>query len=369
VGIKALFDHNSALYFKPRLLVQLAPWLYQFWRHCNERDWRHGLDAIASLGRQTFDLIDEMVSDGVQFELHKIGMVYAAKDEQSAAAALAKLQPMRNYGYRLPDGLLLGDDLRTFEPSLSPTITAGFFIEEHWHVRPDSFTRGLAEKLKAMDVRILEGAEVVDFVVRNDKVETLRTAAGEISAGEVVLAAGAWTQPLAAALGISFPMQPGKGYSFFVKPTVVPRHAVLLMDVHVGCTPLGDKMRIGGTIEFSGINSRLDRRRIQNIVTGARECFADWEHPEISDVWTGMRPITPDGLPILDRSRELTNVYVATGHAMEGVTLSPPSGKAIAEFIVTGSAPAILAPFRLDRFYPSRRRRLVTRQPTTAARQ
>ena len=145
-------------------------------------------------------------------------------------------------------------------------------------------------------------------------------------------------------------MEPGKGYSFYVRPSVMPRHAILLGDVHVGCTPYGDRIRIGGTMEFSGINSRLDQRRIDSIVTGARASFQPWQTPEIEAVWAGMRPIPADGLPILDRAGELANTYIATGHGMQGVTLSPPSGRLMAELIATGTRPAGLEPFRLDRF-------------------
>jgi D-amino-acid dehydrogenase len=151
-------------------------------------------------------------------------------------------------------------------------------------------------------------------------------------------------------------MQAGKGYSFFVKPSVIPKHSILLADVHVGCTPLGDQMRIGGTMEFSGLNTRLDEERIANIVTAARTCFVPFLTPEIEQRWAGMRPITPDGLPVLDRAG-FDNVYVATGYAMQGVTLAPPAGRAMAEFVTTGRKPDLLRPFGIERLQGLRRRR------------
>ena len=135
-------------------------------------------------------------------------------------------------------------------------------------------------------------------------------------------------------------MEPGKGYSFSVQPSIVPSHAVLLVDVHVGCTPFGERLRIGGTMEFSGVNNRLDRRRIDNIVAGAIESFVPWKTPAIADEWAGMRPITADGLPIIDRADEYDNLFIATGYAMQGVTLAPTAGRALAEMIETGRRPA-----------------------------
>ena len=347
-GLRALFDADSSLYFKPANWVELAPWLLRFWTYCRESDHRHGVEAIAQLGRGVFDLVDEMAADGVEFEEHRLGMLVAARRGDDARAELAKLGPMRAYGYELPDDIVTGAELHELEPALSPEVDAGFLVRQHRHVRPESFTAGLAAALRRMGVEIVEGAEVVDFERSGQSVVGLRTTAGSYSADSVVLAAGAWTRPLAKMLGVGFPMQAGKGYSFFVTPTVVPRHSVLLVDVHVGCTPFGDRMRIGGTMEFSGLNTRLDHRRIESIVTGARSSFLAWQGDAV-DYWAGMRPITPDGLPVLDRAAPYENVFLATGYAMQGVTLAPPAGLALAEFIATGRRPEVLEPFALAR--------------------
>jgi len=349
-GMRALFDRDAALYFDPRHWNHLTPWLLRFWTYCNERDHRHGTAAIAQLGHDVFDLIEEMRADGVECELHKQGMVYAAQRAEDARAQLVALQPMREHGYDVPDDIITGAELHELEPALSERVTAGFALREHWHVKPDTLTAGLAAALRRDGAEIREGAEVVELVREGDRLTTVRTATGDVAADIVVLAAGAWTTELARWIGVPIPMEPGKGYSFYVRPSVMPRHAILLGDVHVGCTPYGDRIRIGGTMEFSGINSRLDQRRIDSIVTGARASFQPWQTPEIEAVWAGMRPIPADGLPILDRAGELANTYIATGHGMQGVTLSPPSGRLMAELIATGTRPAGLEPFRLDRF-------------------
>jgi D-amino-acid dehydrogenase len=355
-GMRALFDRSSALYFEPAKLGELAPWLLRFWTYCNQRDHEHGVAALAALGRDVFDLVDGMRDDGVEFELHRQGMLVAAREPDLAREELAKLQPMREHGYDLPDDVLEPADLHEAEPALADAIDGGFIVGQHWHVRPDSFTAGLAAALRRMDVEIVEGAEVNDFLVNGGRLRGVRTAAGDHAADAFMLAAGAWTTPLARMIGVRFPMQAGKGYSFFVNPSVMPKHSILLADVHVGCTPLGDRMRIGGTMEFSGLNTRLDEQRISNIVTAARTCFRPWETPEIEQRWAGMRPITPDGLPVLDRAG-FDNVYVATGYAMQGVTLAPPAGRAMAEFVTTGQKPDLLRPFGIERLQGLRRRR------------
>ncbi len=348
-GIRSLLDPGSPLYFQRRKLPELAPWLLRFWTYCNKRDHEHGVEALAKLGRGVFDLVDEMRADGVEFELYQQGMLVAAKDPDLAREELDKLAPMRAHGYELPEDVVVGDELHEIEPSLGDAIEGGFVVREHWHVRPDSFTRGIADALRRMDVEIVEGAEVSDFLTENGRVRTVRSAVGDYNADAFLIAAGAWSTSLAKMIGVRFPMEAGKGYSFFVKPSVMPSHSILLADVHVGCTPLGDQMRIGGTMEFSGLNTRLDDRRISDITVAASSCFQPWQTPEIEQRWAGMRPITPDGLPILDVAGAFENLYVASGYSMQGVTLAPPAGEAMAELVATGRKPALLEPFGIER--------------------
>ena len=193
-----------------------------------------------------------------------------------------------------------------------------------------------------MGVTIVEGAEVNDFALSGSRVTAVRSAAGDYAADAFLLAAGAWTNSLAAMVGVDFPMQAGKGYSFFVEPSVVPSHSILLADVHVGCTPLGDQMRIGGTMEFSGLNTRLDERRIDDIAAGAKrllqalEASAELE----SSAGPGCGRSRRTGCRSSTALRTFSNLFVATGYAMQGMTLAAPAGKAMAELITTGSKPA-----------------------------
>jgi D-amino-acid dehydrogenase len=355
-GLRSLFDRSSALYFQLSKLPELAPWLLRFRTYCNPRDHEHGVAALAALGREVFELVEAMRADGVEFELHRLGMLVAARDPATAREELSKLQPMREYGYDLPDDVLDEAELHELEPALHDGVKGGFEVRQHWHVRPDSYTSGIAAALGRMGARIVEGAQVTGFQLDGGRLASVRTGAADYSADAFLLAAGAWTTPLARKLGVRFPMQAGKGYSFFVEPSVVPRHSILLADVHVGCTPLGAQMRIGGTMEFSGLNTRLDHERIADITTAARAAFKPWLKPEIDQTWAGMRPITPDGLPVLDRTA-VSNAYLATGYAMQGVTLAAPAGKAMAEYMISGRKPELLDPFGIARLQGIRRRR------------
>jgi len=172
---------------------------------------------------------------------------------------------------------------------------------------------------------------------------------GEFAADAFVLAAGSWTTLLARKLGVEIPMEPGKGYSFLVKPKVMPRHGILFADIHAGVTPLGDRLKISGTMEFSGYNLDIDRTRLENVFRLARD-YIELDEPDYEEPWAGLRPMTVDGLPILDWAGPYRNCYLATGYSMLGMTLSQPAGEAMAGMVATAERPALFEPFRSDRF-------------------
>jgi len=355
-GLRALLNADSALYFRPAYLPRLAPWLLRFWTYCNARDYERGTAALAALGKRVFELVDAMVAEGIEFELYKMGMICATGNEADARKVLDSLKPMRQYGYNLPDDLLLGDELHELEPSLSPKVKAGFHYDEQWHVRSSTMTRGIAASLRSKGVEIVEGAQVEGFDTHDGTLRAVRTTQGEHGADAFVLAAGSWTAPLAAKLGVRFPMQPGKGYTFMIRPKVMPRHGILFADIHAGATPLGDRVRIGGTLEFGGYGLDIDQRRIRTVFRLASE-YLELEQPDFEEPWAGLRPLTPDGLPVIDRAGPFRNAYLATGYSMLGMTVSAPAAETLADMVLTGERPALLEPFRIDRFRPFLRRR------------
>jgi D-amino-acid dehydrogenase len=356
-GLRALMNADSALYFRPSYLPRLVPWLMRFWTYCNARDHERGWAALARLGERVFALVDEMAADGVEFELYKTGMICATADAKEAQKVLDGMEPMRAFGFGLPDTLLAADELHALEPALSDRVRSGFYVEQQWHVRANTFTEGLGRRLRELGTEIVEEAEVLGFDTTDGRVRAVRTPKGEFPADAFLLAAGSWTTPLVRKLGLRIPMQPGKGYTFLLQPSVMPKHGILFADIHAGASPFADRLRISGTMEFSGYNLELDRRRIDNVFRLASD-YLRLEKPEYENAWAGLRPMVVDGLPILDRLTPWRNAYVATGYSMLGMTLSQPAGEAMAGMIATGERPAEFEPFRVDRFP-----RLLVRRP------
>jgi D-amino-acid dehydrogenase len=349
-GLRSLVDPRSALYFEPRQLVRMLPWLLRFASHCNDADYMKGRAVLAAFGRRCFELLEAMAADGVAIELRRSPLIVAARAADHAQTFLSRLTPLAELGFNVPTTLLGAAELRSLEPALSSMVQAGFAIEQHVTVDPLATILSLRDRLVALGVEISEGTEVRDVEVVGSRVAALRTSTGRLPCARVVLAAGAWLPSLARIFGLRLPVQAGKGYSFELRPVSMPRHSVLLVEPHVGCSPLGERLRIAGTMEFSGVNGRLDRRRVQSIVTGAARMLEGFDRIDEDSVWCGLRPIAPDGLPIIDRHPRLSNVFLAGAYSMLGMTLAAPAAESLAKFMSGGERPAELEPFRATRF-------------------
>jgi D-amino-acid dehydrogenase len=349
-GLRSLVDPGSALYFDPRQLLRMLPWLIRFARRCNEADHAAGRVALGSLAGRCFALLEAMAADGVEVELHREPLLVTAQDPAHAQTFLNRMRPLAALGFEPPARLLDREEVAAIEPALSRSVRAGFVIEQHCAVEPHKLTTSLRDRVSELGVEICEGTEVLDVELDGARAVALRTSTGREPCDGVVLAAGAWLQRLARVFGARLPVEAGKGYSFELRPERMPRHALLLLEPHVGCSPFGERLRIAGTMEFSGVNGRLDRRRIDSIAHGARAMLDGWVDFDEDSVWAGLRPLAPDGLPIIDRHPALANVFVAGAYSMLGMTLAAPAAEALTSFLLSGERPPVLAPFRADRF-------------------
>jgi D-amino-acid dehydrogenase len=344
--VRSLVRPASPVWITPRV----APsWLWRFWRHCTPGHHLAGLHATAALAEPTMALYDELVRDaGV--EVHARGLLFAFLDRERARRTLGGLAPMSAHGYTLPAGVLTGDEVRALEPALSDAVAAGFVLDGERHLDPAAFVCALGARLRGMGVAIHEGSPVTGFARRRRRITAVLAASGEVEAEEVVIAAGAWTPRLTQLLSVRLPVEAGKGYSVSIAPPRVPARPLYLAEAFVGCTPLGGRLRLAGTMELSGLNTRISPRRVRAITRGARSYLRGWDGAGVAEAWTGMRPVAPDGLPVIGRVPGFDNLIVSTGHAMLGVTLAPASAGAVAELLRTGRTPDVLRPFSPERF-------------------
>ena len=237
------------------------------------------------------------------------------------------------------------------EPSLSPRVRGGVFASDEYHVQPATLCTGLVERLRERGAALHTGLEVTGGDSRGGRLTAVQTSAGAFEGDVFLMAAGAWSGRLARRFGFRLPVEAGKGYSVTItQPAVRPTRPLYLYEWRVGASPFDGGLRLGGTMELSGNNARIPRSRITAIRRAAELYCPGSETGEAQLEWTGMRPLTPDGLPAIGRAPGWDNLYVATGHAMLGVTLAPVTGLAVAELMTGASSSFDLRPFDPARF-------------------
>jgi D-amino-acid dehydrogenase len=351
-SLKWMLKADSPLYIKPRADLAFARWIFAFWRRCNARAYHAGLEATAELARRAMTLFDQLRANGVAFELHQDGLLFAYLTPTELEHDLRRLEPLRTFGYE-PPAPLDRAAVHDLEPSLADVVVGGYLLAQERHVRPDSLMAGLVAHLTANGVEVRAKTAVMGFERHGSRVTAVQTTGGRIDADAALICAGAWTPGVARLAGVRLPIEAGKGYCLdYAPPPMQPiRHALYLHEARVAVTPLDGMVRLAGTMEFSGLNDRIPPKRVEAIARAGRRFLRDWP-AGLGDARTGagMRPMTPDGLPVIGLLPGYANLAVASGHAMLGVTLGPSTGEAIADLLVSGSPTDILKPFDPGRF-------------------
>ena len=350
-SLRWMFERQSPLYIRPSALPKLLPWLLAFWRHCNHRDYAAGFEAMLDLNRTTLTLYDRLASDGVAFEMHEQGLLFVFLDARRLASELRELEDAAR-ALGLPAPVALDRDRAlAAEPALSDRVVGALLAPAERHVEPRSLSLGLRSRLLDMGVDLLERTPVTGFERHGDAVSAARCCGTAIAGDAFVLAAGVFTGPLAAWLGVRLPLTAGKGYSVTVSGANLSfAHAIYLAGTKAVLSPFEGAVRIAGTMELSGVNDVLDPLR----VAGLRAAVGRHLRTELcgakEEAWTGMRPLTPDGLPVIGRLAPLANVFACTGHGANGIFMAPASAELLADWLTGEVSAQAAAPFDPGRF-------------------
>lgn len=349
-ALKWMADPNSPLYIKPRLDPNFIRWLLSFMWHCRQEDFEASSQALLDLSRGTNEAFDELLEQGVSFEMSEAGLMMLAFDEDLLDHHLEMSPDLSTIGY-MKLRRLSRAETHEMEPALSDEVAGSIYAQDDRHVHPASFVDGLVRALLEAGVEIKSETRVDSFDRSGRNVGALQTNQGRIEADRFVIAAGAWTGKLAKKAGFYLPIEAGKGYSITIdNPSVKLKYPLDLLDVRAAVTPFGDQLRFAGTMELSGINLKYRKNRVEAIWRNAHRYLRERVTGDRMRSWVGMRPMTPDGVPVLGRMPGSDNLYVATGHQMLGVTLAATTALAMAK-LMNGEDPGFnLAPFDPLRF-------------------
>ena len=331
--IKGILRRTGPVTARPSLDPDYLRWIVRFMRNCTRNAAHRGAVTLAALGFLSAELAVQLIAkEGIECGYRPEGLLHVYGDPRVFEAAKHEAAEMQRYGVEIEMYDRAG--IREAEPSLNDDVIGGFLCVDDGGLDPGEFLAGLASVVAGRGVRLASGAELLGFRTSGGKVVELTTSRGSLKAGHVVIAAGAWTPRLAGLLGESIPVQPGKGYSMTVaKPRAGPRLNLLIGDRWVAVNPMGDRMRMSGWLELGRLDTKPSLRRLAHVEANVRARVNLDPELTVLERWAGLRPVTPDSIPIIGPARSWSNVTYATGHGKLGLSLGPVTGRLVAQLL------------------------------------
>ncbi len=349
-AIRSLFKKNAPLRIKPRLDLHLWSWLIQFARRCNTRDMLRAAEARHALLVSSRKLYTELFgTEDLSCEWEERGSYLVFKTAAAFDKYVDTERLIRDH-FGIAATRIDRNEAVKREPALVDDIAGAWYYEGDAHLRPDRLLSSWRTLIESRGVTIIEQCKFTRFIRNGNQAVGISTTTGELTADCFVVATGAWTPHLNHEVGCRIPIQPGKGYSITMpRPEQCPETPLIFPESKVAVTPMQSGYRLGSTMEFSGYDTTLNRARLEMIKETAGRYLREPYSDRVEEEWYGWRPMTYDGVPFIDHSPRLTNVLIAAGHNMLGLSMATATGKLIAE-CVTGETPHIdLEPYRLGR--------------------
>ncbi len=351
-GLKWMLNSKSPFYVQPSLNISLIDWGLKFMKSATIKNVEMSavpLKEIAVFSQEEYSKWNSL--PGFDFAFERKGMLEIFKTEKVGHHAAETVAAGKKLG--LDVELVDDKGLKALEPQTTINAKGAIYFKCDSHLYPDKLMDCLKNYLKQQGVQMITG-EVTGFEKNNGKVTNVLTAGKGYESDEVVIATGSWSREIAALLNTKIPLMPGRGYSFTLEdsPYKLNRPAILT-EGRVAIAPMdGNKMRFGGTMEVVSTKTPPRYQRVEGIVNAVKDFLPEFkiEMPSPDKIWSGFRPTSADGVPYIGRARKFTNVTVATGHAMLGLSLGAGTGKLVSE-LVNGQKPSInLKAFEVERF-------------------
>lgn len=344
-----LLDPLGPLSLRPSHAPAFLPWLLRFLAASRPSAWRRSIGAIAALNALALPAWERLWTEtGTGHRVRREGCLDVFDKPAEVARARSGWQLQREHGIEVVE--LSAATLRDMEPDLGPAVAGGAFVPGWCHVDdPFALARDLADHLRQRGARFVSGG-VVALAPRADGV-TVHLEGGEaIETGKAVVACGAWSRPLARALGEDVPLDTERGYNITVPdPGVTFRRFIMLAGYGFVLSPLAPGLRIGGAVEFAGLKAEPNWARVDALVARARKVVPGLK-ADAGTRWMGFRPSLPDSLPVISPSGASPHVIHAFGHAHHGLTQAAATGEIVAD-LVAGRRPSLdLTPYSIRWF-------------------
>lgn len=247
--------------------------------------------------------------------------------------------------------MLNAEEVQAMEPNIKMNAVGAAFYKCDYHTTPHEFMNEMKHHLKKVGVTFFTNEKVLDLNIKKSKILAVKTTKKTLKADEFVLTTGAWISQLSKKLGLKLLMQAGKGYRINSPKTTNINYPAILVEKKVAVTPMNGFTRFAGTMEIAGINTEINKIRVDAIAEGAKKYYPELviTDKEKEDVACGLRPVTPDGLPYIGKTSKSPNLTIAAGHAMMGWSMATATGKLVSEAITEKPFSLNISPFNPER--------------------
>ena len=349
-GIKWMFNSASPFYVKPRFDLDFFKWAIAFKKSATATKVASSIPVLKEMNLISRTLFEEMhASKDLDFFYEHRGLMMFYKTDKAGEEEWNVGKKAIDLGLKVEN--LSKEEVQKIEKNVDLNIKGAVYYHSDAHMTPNEFMPQLKSFLVKKGVLFLENQSIDELLILGDKISAVKTKNQEFKADEFVIAAGSWTPELVKKLGISIPIQAGKGYRIDVaRPTNISIPAILL-EAKVAVTPMNGFTRFAGTMEFGGINHVINPVRVNAIVNAAENYYDDLKINEEEKVTAqcGLRPCSPDGLPFIGKISSIKNATIASGHAMMGWSLGPVTGKLVSEILDNKKTSLDIQPFSVER--------------------
>ena len=348
-GLRMLGQPLSALSVRPAYFPKILPWLIRFMAESRRSRVARNARHLHALTNRAVDSWRQLTNNTQLDRLLEVGgWIKVYESERSFAATENARALLDDNG--TPYEILTAADIQDLEPQLAPIFERGIYQNDTlWLNNPDRMVHDMVDLLLSRGGNYHK-SDVRSIHIHSDTVK-LVNADGSTSFDKVVIAAGAWSRPLAKQLGDNVALDTERGYHLMLSTdsSALLTRPVFSGDSSFVLTPMESGLRLTTQIEFAGLDAAPDYRRVRSLLPAARRMLPGIDKAETS-VWMGCRPSLPDSLPVLGFASSTNNVLYAFGHQHLGITLGPVTGLIIAD-LVAGRDPGIdLTPYKANRF-------------------
>jgi len=345
---RMLMNPDFPLFMRWGYVPKLLPWLAKYLSHANDADTRRISAGLTTIVSDSVEQHKSLVSETACAHWVTDSDYSFAYADRAAFDADAYTWALRRAAGFEPE-IVQGDAIREREPNLAPSIGLLAVMQDHGFVRdPGGYVKALAAEFETMGGTILQ-ADISDFELTDDAVTAVLTSKGRQPCDRAILAAGVWSKPLMAKLGLSIPIETERGYHIvFEDAQGGPTHPIMVASGKFVATPMAAGLRCAGIVEFGGLEADASTSALALLRRQTKAAFPNLTYKgEIE--WLGHRPAPSDSLPLIGQVRK-TGIFTAFGHHHIGLTGGPKTGRIVAGLAANRSTNEDLRAFDPMRF-------------------